>query len=295
MSLAELVQSSGWKNFIAKLYGLGASVVIIGALFKIQHWPFAGTMLTIGLCTESIIFFFSAFEPLHEEVDWTLVYPELAGIPEEEGELPAHAASGKHRGGGGGGGYIGGGAGSAALAKFDEMLEKAEITPDLFQKLGVGMKKLSESTANINAMGDVSAASAKYMNTIQSADDSLGKLADSYKSTAKIINETGSNYKNIADSLSVIEVGGKSYQQQLESLNKNLSALNAAYELQVKGAGEHTKESDALYKGLQGLMKDLTDSAGDTKKYREQITKLNDNLTALNNVYGNMLAAMNVK
>jgi gliding motility-associated protein GldL len=293
MSLAELVQSSGWKNFIAKLYGLGASVVIIGALFKIQHWPFAGTMLTIGLCTESVIFFFSAFEPLHEEVDWTLVYPELAGIPEEEGELPAHAGSGKHRGGGGG--YVGGGAGSAALAKFDEMLEKAEITPDLFQKLGVGMKKLGDSTANINAMGDISAASAKYMNTIKSADESLGQLSDSYKTTAKVINETGSNYKNIADSLSVIEVGGKSYQQQLESLNKNLSALNAAYELQVKGAGEHTKESESLYKGLQSLMKDLTDSAGDTKKYRDQITKLNDNLTALNNVYGNMLAAMNVK
>jgi gliding motility-associated protein GldL len=293
MSLAELVQSSGWKNFIAKLYGLGASVVIIGALFKIQHWPFAGTMLTVGLCTEAVIFFFSAFEPLHEEVDWTLVYPELAGIPEEEGELPAH---GKHRGGGGGGGgYVGGGAGSAALAKFDEMLEKAEITPDLFQKLGVGMKKLSESTANMNAMGDISAASAKYMNTIKTADESLGKLADSYVSTTKVINETGSNYKNIADSLSVIETGGKSYQQQLESLNKNLSALNAAYELQIRGAGDHAKESDALYKGLQALMKDLSDSAGDTKKYREQITKLNDNLTALNNVYGNMLAAMNVK
>ena len=292
MSLAELVQSSGWKNFIAKLYGLGASVVIIGALFKIQHWPYAGAMLTVGLCTEAVIFFFSAFEPLHEEIDWTLVYPELAGMPEEEGELPAH---GKHRGGGGGGGFAGGGAGSAALAKFDEMLEKAEITPDLFQKLGVGMKKLSEATGNITAMGDVSAASTKYMSTIKSADESLGKLADSYQSTAKVINETGSNYKHIADSLSVIEVGGKSYQQQLESLNKNLSALNAAYELQLKGTGEHTKESEALYKGLQALMKDLTDSSGDTKKYREQIGKLNDNLTALNGVYGNMLTAMNVK
>ena len=91
MSLAELVQSSGWKNFISKLYGLGASVVIIGALFKIQHWPLAGTMLTIGLLTEAVIFFFSAFEPLHEEIDWSLVYPELAGIPEEDtAELGSH-------------------------------------------------------------------------------------------------------------------------------------------------------------------------------------------------------------
>jgi gliding motility-associated protein GldL len=293
MSLAELVQSSGWKNFIAKLYGLGASVVIIGALFKIQHWPLAGTMLTIGLLTEAVIFFFSAFEPLHEEIDWSLVYPELAGIPEDE--TPELASQGGKYHGGGSGGGIGGGVGSVALAKFDEMLEKAEISPDLFQKLGVGMKKLSESTANMNSMGDVSAASSKYMNTINNANDSLGKLTDSYVSTTKVINETSSTYRTMADSLSVIEVGGKSYQQQLESLNKNLSALNAVYELQRKGADDHLKESDSLYKGIQGLMKDLSESAGDTKKYREQITKLNDNLSALNNVYGNMLAAMNVK
>ena len=293
MSLAELVQSSGWKNFIAKLYGLGASVVIVGALFKIQHWPLAGTMLTVGLLTEAVIFFFSAFEPLHEEVDWTLVYPELAGMPDDDmHELHGQSSRFRGRGYEAGGG---GGAGSAALAKFDEMLEKADITPELFQNLGVGMKKLSETTSNINAMGDISAASAKYKDTIAYANESLGKLAESYQNTTNVINETGSNYKNIADSLSVIEMGGKSYQEQLEALNKNLSALNAVYEIQKKGADEHLKESDKLFNGVQDLMKNLTDSAGDTTKYREQITKLNDNLSALNNVYGNMLAAMNVK
>ena len=312
MNLAELVQSSGWKNFIAKLYGLGASVVIVGALFKIQHWPLAGTMLTIGLLTESVIFFFSAFEPLHEEVDWSLVYPELAGIPDDEtGELPSHgsrnqgAVSGGYTGGTGGGysggygggygGGAGGGAGSVALAKFDEMLEKAEITPELFQKLGVGMKKFSENTANLNSMGEISAAATKYMGTINMANESLGKLSDSYQATAKVINETGSTYRNMADSFSMIEVGGKSYQQQLESLNKNLSALNAVYELQRKSADDHIKESETLYKGVQNMVKDLSESAVDSKKYRDQISKLSDSLSALNNVYGNMLTAMNVK
>jgi len=293
MNLAEIVQTSGWKNFMAKLYGIGASIVIIGALFKIQHWTGAGTMLAIGLCTESIIFFFSAFEPLHEEVDWTLVYPELAGIQEEEAGSARGVGGGRYGAAGIGGG--GGGGGSVALSKFDEMLERADITPDLFQKLGVGMKKLSESTSNINAMGDVSAASAKYMNTIHAANDSLGRLTDSYQNTSKILNDTNSNYGRIADSISLIETGGKSYKQQLESLNKNLSALNAVYELQRKDANDHVKESESLFKGIQTIVKDLADSSGDTKKYRDQITKLNDNLAALNNVYGNMLAAMNVK
>ncbi len=318
MNLSEIVETSGWKSFMAKLYGWGASVVIIGALFKIQHWHGAGTMLTLGLFTEAIIFFFSAFEPLHEEVDWTLVYPELAGVSEDEGgeksSLEARyggnvsvggvggyaggGISGSVGGGVGGGvggrGFIGGG-GSAALSKFDEMLEKAEITPELFQKLGVGMKRFSEATSNISAMGDISAASSKYMNTINTANDSLGRLSDTYSSMSKLISETNTGYGKMAESFSLIESGGKSYQQQLEALNKNLSALNTVYELQRKGADEHVKESDQLYRGVQSLIKDLTDSAGDTKKYREQIAKLNDSLTALNNVYGNMLATMNVK
>ncbi len=302
MSLAEIVQSSGYKNFMAKLYGIGASVVIVGALFKIQHWNGAGLMLTVGLFTEAVIFFFSAFEPLHEEVDWTLVYPELAGIKEDE-PMARGVSGGGYAGavGGGFGGAIGGssgggaGSGSYALSKFDEMLESADITPDLFQKLGVGMKKFSEATSNINVMGDISAASSKYMNSIHAADSALGKLADSYQTTAKIITESNSNYGKLAESYSVIESGGRSYQQQLESLNKNLSALNAVYELQRKGVDEHIRESENLQKGIQTLMKDLSESAGDTKKYRDQMTRLNENLAALNNVYGNMLSAMNVK
>jgi len=317
MSLSEIVQSSGWKNFMAKLYGIGASVVIVGALFKIQHWSGAGIMLTVGLLTEAIIFFFSAFEPLHEEIDWTLVYPELAGIPEDDTAGLAPHGSGRARdaistgasyGGGGGfggsygggagyggGGGYGGGAGSAALAKFDEMLEKAEITPELFQKLGTGMKKLGDAATNINAMNDIADASNKYIYSVNNATDALGKLSESYQAAMRTVDETGSVYKNIADTVAVMQEGGKSYQQQLEILNKNLSALNTVYELQKKGADDHIKETASIYQGLQNLMKDLTESSDDTKKYREQVAKLNDNLSALNNVYGNMLAAMNVK
>jgi gliding motility-associated protein GldL len=268
MSLAEIVHSSGWKAFMAKLYGLGASVVIVGALFKIQHWPLAGILLTVGLLTEATIFFFSAFEPLHEEPDWTLVYPELAGIGEEGTSSHGRAVGG-------------GGAGSAALAKFDEMLVNSDITPDLFQKLGTGMKKLSDATVAFSGMGDAASASTEYIRSVKNANESLGKLNDTYR--------------NIADSLAVVESSGKSYQHQIEALNKNLSALNAVYELQLRNSNEHVKETETIYKGLQGMVKDLSDSAGDTKKYRDQIVALNENLSALNNVYGNMLAAMNVK
>src|SRR3569832_2179440 len=84
MGLQEITQGKKFKVLMARLYGWGASIVIVGALFKIQHYPGAGFALVLGLSTEAVIFFFSAFEPPHEEVDWSLVYPELAGMQDED-------------------------------------------------------------------------------------------------------------------------------------------------------------------------------------------------------------------
>ena len=284
MGLSEIVHTSKWKGFMSKLYGWGASVVIIGALFKIQHYPFAGLLLSVGLITEAIIFFFSAFEPLKEEPDWKLVYPQLD--PNYSGEEIGFAAVG-----GGGGGYGGG----AGLSQFDKMLADAGITPDVFDRLSSGLKKLTETTNNFNAMGDLAATTNEYATTIKKANESLQGLSESVRQTARSMTDTSSVYQAIGESSKTIETGGRSYHEKLEALNKNLSALNAAYELQLRGANDHVKSTEVVYKGIEGLMKDLSGSADDTKKYREQVAKLNENLGSLNNVYGNMLAAMNVK
>jgi gliding motility-associated protein GldL len=284
MGLSEIVHTSRWKAFMSKLYGWGASVVIIGALFKIQHFPYAGLLLSVGLITEAIIFFFSAFEPLKEEPDWKMVYPQLD--PNYSGEEIGFAAVG-----GGGGGYGGG----TGLSQFDKMLADAGITPDVFDGLSSGLKKLTETTNNFNAMGDLAATTNEYATTIRKANESLQGLSESVRQTARSMNDTSTVYQAIGESSKTIETGGKSYHEKLEALNKNLSALNAAYELQLRGANDHVKSSEVVYKGIEGLMKDLSGSADDTKKYREQVAKLNENLGSLNNVYGNMLAAMNVK
>jgi gliding motility-associated protein GldL len=282
MGLSEIVHTSRWKAFMSKLYGWGASVVIIGALFKIQHFPYAGLLLSVGLITEAIIFFFSAFEPLKEEPDWKMVYPQLD--PNYSGEEIGFASVG---GGGGGGG--------AGLSQFDKMLADAGITPAVFDSLSSGLKKLTETTNNFNAMGDLAATTNEYATTIRKANESLQGLSESVRQTARSMNDTSTVYQAIGESSKTIETGGRSYHEKLEALNKNLSALNAAYELQLRGANDHVKSSEVVYKGIEGLMKDLSGSADDTKKYREQVAKLNENLGSLNNVYGNMLAAMNVK
>ncbi|MGC9470971.1 MAG: gliding motility protein GldL [Bacteroidales bacterium] len=286
---------------MAKLYGFGASIVIVGALFKIQHWPAAGTFLTLGLLTEATIFFFSAFEPLHEEVDWTLVYPELAGISEDEAEelRPASARRG--------------GDGSSALEKFDALLEKAEITPDLFRKLGQGMENLSQTASKLGNIADASVVTNEFVGKVKNASESVekltgayqestekltesvGELTDSYRNTATIIAQSGNSYESLSGSILSISEGSKSYNEQLEALNKNLSALNAVYELQLQGTNDQIKATEKMYAGMNEMLDDLKESAQDTKKYREEVSKLSENLAALNTVYGNMLAAMNVR
>jgi len=349
MSISEIVQSAGWRKFMSKLYGLGAAVVLMGALFKLQHWPMAGLMLTVGMTTEVIIFFFSAFEPVHEELDWTLVYPELAGIDSENEETrsanqPAQQTAGGspgYSGGNGGGqGYAppaGGGGGS--LTKFDEMMENAEITPELFNNLGDGLKKLNETTRNLNNVSDVSQATDQYVNNMQAASESINLLTDSYSKSkdalnqsigqlsnvyqesadmirhsgqemaqqmsqsgqafAQKVNQSGeelaSSYKEIAELVKTdIVQGNNAYNEKIKEMNNNLAALNDAYELQLKTTSEHAKNSESIYGSMGQMMEDLKGSVDETRKYREEISKLNQHLAELNGVYGNMLSAMSV-
>src|SRR5215510_14333882 len=124
MGLSELTQGKKFKKFMARLYGWGASVVILGALFKIQHYPGAGVMLVIGLSTEAVIFFFSAFEPPHEDVDWSLVYPELAGMQDED----AMSRKDKKK-------KI-----DPVAQYLDKLMSDANIGTDLISSLGTGLK-----------------------------------------------------------------------------------------------------------------------------------------------------------
>lgn len=321
MKISELLHSSGWKNFMAKLYGIGAAVVILGALFKIQHWPGAGIMLTLGLGTEAIIFFFSAFEPLHEELDWTLVYPELAGMHDDQEEMEAmpqrRSRAVESYGGGDGGG---GGGNPAALAKFDQMIENAEITPELFERLGQGLKNLNTTTAKLSDISDATLATNEYVSNIknaavsannltdsleESSDNLKGKvnvLSESYQKNSEMINNSTNQLVNSYDLLkdsinneqTTIMDGNKNIGEKLGSLNKNLSALNAVYELQLQNNNEHLKDSQTLYNDFSKITGNLKSSVEETEKYKKEISNLSQNLSELNSIYGNMLSAMSV-
>jgi gliding motility-associated protein GldL len=287
MNLTEIVQSSGWKNFMAKLYGFGASVVIIGALFKIQHWTGAGVMITLGLSTEAVIFFFSAFEPLHEELDWTLVYPELAGMTDPD-EIESIKEAGK--------------IGRNTLDRFEDLVQDANIAPDTFRKLGDSLNKLNSVSTNLSDISEATVATSQYATNMKNAANTVGNLSSTFsQSTSSLQDSIGalsSSYASLSSSvkndLSSLTEGTRNYGSQLDSVNKNMAALNAVYELQLRDSNAHLKESAALYGGLNNLLDNLKHSAEETEKYRTEIGQLSQNLSSLNTIYGNMLAAMNV-
>ncbi len=293
-SIGELVQSEKWKKMMAYVYGWGASVVLAGALFKIQHWPGASIMLTAGMGTEIGIFFMSAFEPLHEEFDWSLVYPQLAGIEDMEDEvIGQHGSTGS----------------SSALEKFDALLEEGELSPELFQNLGAGLTKLNDTAGKLSDLSDASAVTNEYVEKVKEATGSMTGFSETYNQSVEELTASNNTVKNagnqLADSYARLTEslnkeneqavdGNKSYGVQLENMNKNLEALNAVYEMQISNSNEQLEASKRIYGGINGMMESLESSVEDAKKYKEEIAQLGTNLQALNTVYGNMLVAMNI-
>jgi gliding motility-associated protein GldL len=266
--------SKKWKLFMGKLYGFGAAVVIVGALFKIQHWPFAGEMLIVGLSTEALIFIFSSFEPPHEDPEWTLVYPELAhGSSDGHGHHEAIEDKATEE--------IA--EDSSITEQLDAMLEEAKIEPELLESLGTGLRSLSDNASKLSNISDASVATNDYVDSLKNASSRIGELSNNYEKASDVI-------AGMAEGAGDSQTVGES----LTKVSANLSQLNNVYELQLKGASEHLEASNELYQGIDEMMKNLHDSLDDTRRYKQSMGELSQNLTALNTVYGNMLNAMNM-
>jgi gliding motility-associated protein GldL len=268
MGIAELTQGKNFKKFMARLYGWGASIVIVGALFKIQHWPLSGFFLVLGLGTEAVIFFFSAFEPPHEDVDWSLVYPELAGMEDED----SHSRKDRKK------------KSDQVSQQLDRLLADAKIGPELIESLGTGLRSMSDSTSKLADLTKAAVATDDYVQNVSKASQSVSQMNNSYAKAAQAIDQLSNSTEEV-----------RIYKDQVVTAGKNLAALNAVYELQLQDSNEHLKQTSKFYDGINELMSNLNSSLDDTKRYKDQVSALAKNLGQLNTVYGNMLSAMTIK
>ncbi len=210
------VNSKGFKNFMAKLYGLGAGVVILGAMFKILHWPGADIMLIVGLSTEAVIFFFSAFEKPASEYDWSLVYPELAGmedLDEVEERIGGRSNSTP----------------STVTEELDAMLEEAKIDSELIQSLGDGLRRFGDAASKLNETIDASAATNEYGEQLKLASKNMESLNALYavqlEGSANHVEAQNSLMEKLNESLS----NSDRLTDEVNSLVSNMSNLNTVY------------------------------------------------------------------
>ena len=285
---------------MAKLYGWGASVVILGALFKINHYPGANYMLIAGMGTEAIIFFFSAFEPLHIEYNWALVYPELAlGEEEEMGKSDKKAEKKKAITG-------------TPTQQLDQMLTEAKIGPELIASLADGMRNLSDNAHKLAGAADATAATDGYVNNLKKASESVRNLTLQYDKTSKSL-ETDSNISStylenvqraasaVGNLANIYEQTTKalksdtgSYNDQLNKLNQNLTSINTIYEMQMKNTESMAKANKSVLDSMNNFADTLNASLANVEVYKKEVDQLTKNVAKLSGVYGKMVAAMNV-
>lgn len=282
--LDNLVRSKGYKNFMSKLYGWGAAVVIIGALFKINHWPGGTIMLIIGMGTETVIFFLSAFEPPHVEFDWTLVYPQLAGMEKIDNDTDDIAIEDNPQPDN----LVPQVSSDPLTARLDQMLEEANITPELIERLSSGMNNLAESAQAMNGMASAAASTDKFVNSLDSAADAVNNL----KQATEAVNTLTTIYQETAQALTS---GDASYADEMKKLAGSLASVNAMYEMQLQTSTSQLEATKEVEERIQGMMANFANSAEGVLKYKEQVDALTRKVAELNNVYGNMLAAMQTR
>jgi gliding motility-associated protein GldL len=281
------LESKGVKRVIAMAYGLGASVVIAGALFKLMHWPFASAMLIAGMGTEAVIFVISAFEPLPKEYHWDTVFPELSESTIVPDNRPTMRSQQTGRGGGGSSSSGGGGG-----VNFDLNIDQGttEGLKENIRKFSDSMGQMSELSNLVTAASDLAGKMYSTSDSIVSIGESAGALSDSYNKSSQVIQQINEQSKA---GLEQIYTGYEYYRGQLETLGRTMGALNSSYELYLQESQKIQDDYGVLHNEIQQLAGNINISISETQKLGVQMTSLNNNVENLNTIYGSMLTAVN--
>jgi gliding motility-associated protein GldL len=267
----------GFKKIIAMAYGLGAAVVILGALFKIMHWPGADEMLIAGMGTEVLIFLISAFEPTYEDYQWERVYPHLM----DENSIEVFKGEAGYNEGGSYG--VGGGSGAAggSLMALDNALSKGSFDNEMLNRLGENLEKLSGNISSMNSVADVANATEGYSEAARNASSSMNSLQAVFEKSAE-------SAKNLA----ISTAGTQEYQEQIQLVTKNLTQLNSIYQIELQDANNHIRNLNRFVGNLSEAMESLESTKNDALNLKDNMNALSKSLSSLNNIYGGMLTAM---
>jgi gliding motility-associated protein GldL len=248
-------KSRAWNNSLNIVYGLGAAVVILGALFKLEHWDGASEMLILGMGVEAVVFAISAFDFPKAEYEWERVYPVLAdpdAVAEEDEPV--------------------------SLEWKDAM---KQIDGEVFSDLSNTLAGLNANVDKLSGVADAAGATNDYTSKIREATGKIDSLNQSYAIAATTMGE----FANAA-------TDARAYHEQVQQITKNLQSLNSIYELELQDAKTHLKSLNQFYGSMSEAMSSMAEASRDAESYKKGMADLTKNLERLNSVYGNMLSAM---
>ncbi|GAA4779969.1 hypothetical protein GCM10023231_03530 [Olivibacter ginsenosidimutans] len=258
------------SNWLHVAISWGASVVILGALFKILHigGAMANYMIGAGLGVEAILFFLMGLNPPPKEPAWERVYPELD--ENYTGELPTSSSRMVQT------------PANSTTAALDKVFADAQVGPETLANLGRGLRSLNDKVTAINNMSDASFAASEFTDKLRTVTGKFDQMSTAFeKATANLV------------AMSSADSDTRGYHTQVAQLTQNLSSLNAMYERELRDSQAHLQSMNAFYTHLSATMQNFNESLDDSKQFKDEVGKLAKNLAALNAVYGNMLSAMN--
>ena len=292
------------KRVLNFCYSWGASIVIIGALFKLLHLPYGNQILFVAMTVEALVFFISAFEKPFNEYHWEDVFPVLksknpmdrpdfTGTPistminstdnVEDDEIA--------------GGINIGSAASKANAQRGGSLNIAgnlDVTEEDTKNLSESIKKLSGAAEQISKMAELTEATQKYLEQLSGMSENMERFSQVTNSLTNVSDTLLNSYKSITDNSDGINQNSRGYVHQMEQLNRNVSGLNTIYEIQLKSISSQIESIEHINSGLNRIREMYDGSVVDSSVFRNETEKMTRQLAELNQVYSRLLQAMTV-
>lgn len=278
------------KKIVGMVYSLGASVVIIGALFKIMHFPGAGPMLMVGMGVEALLFAIGCLDKPHAEFQWHNVFPQLVGEEGTEPEFYKYVQTLPKPNLAAVTGNVGGAAAGAGVPGVSDKDMEA---------LKGGINELAKTATQLSELGKVAVSTNKLGEKLEVATEAADKFVAAQSTLANASQNLGAAYTTVANDMQNVVAGTKQYGQNVEAAGKQLAALNSLYELQVNAVQAQVEaykaqvtQVNSLSQDVQKLQAASQEAVKNAESYSQATKQLAAQVADLNKVYGNMLNAL---
>ncbi len=256
-----------YQDFMPKIYGIGAAVVVAGAMFKLLNWPGGALMLGLGLSTEAIIFTLSAFEPKEKGLQWEKVYPELSENYEDIPQVNQKVKKEKNK--------------NSVSEKLDEIFQNAKLDVNLVKNLGAGMEKLSHTVEKMSNLSEKANVLQQYVKNVEKASHAMNEMEKVFTQTSNAMQLLGNFEKNL-----------QNYTKHMQFSSENAQEMRNFYKKVLEGSKENVENTQKYKTIFEKFVQKMEKTTEESSRFENELNQLNNKVSSINDIYSKMLTAM---